>query len=169
MTSAWAHYVNSNNLLQELRALTRRIPFSSECLDEAKAQVVADPASVRSWNYCWLVLVKIEKESVPPRCYCCLSLVLICFQKSDPQTRQNVSLKTQHLGRSPADGGRCSKIHQCSCKRMDSRSTPASEALGQSPKHHWQLDRWQCHGCAVSFISLSSRRFQSSISNQLKS
>lgn len=62
MTSAWAHYVNSNNLLNELRALTRRIPFSSECLDEAKAQVVADPASVRSWNYCWLVLVKIEKE-----------------------------------------------------------------------------------------------------------
>ncbi|KAK5096668.1 hypothetical protein LTS08_007541 [Lithohypha guttulata] len=64
ITSAWAYYVNSNNLLNELRGLTRDIPFSSECLDEAKALVVADPASARSWNYCWLVLVKIEKESL---------------------------------------------------------------------------------------------------------
>lgn len=62
MTSAWAHYVNSNNLLNELRGLTKTIPFSSECLDEGKALVVNDPASVRSWNYCWLVLVKIEQE-----------------------------------------------------------------------------------------------------------
>lgn len=62
MTSAWAHYVNSNNLLSELRGLTQRIPFSSECVDEAKSLVIADPASVRSWNFCWLVLVKIEKE-----------------------------------------------------------------------------------------------------------
>ncbi|KAK5094934.1 hypothetical protein LTR70_003751 [Exophiala xenobiotica] len=64
MTTAWAHYVNSNNLLNELRNLTKTIPFSSECLDEAKALVVADPASVRSWNYCWLVLVKMEKENL---------------------------------------------------------------------------------------------------------
>lgn len=62
MTAAWAHYVNSNNLLSELRGLTRKIPFSSECLDEAKALVVNDPTSVRSWNYCWLVLIKMEKE-----------------------------------------------------------------------------------------------------------
>lgn len=62
MTAAWAHYVNSNNLLNELRGLTKKIPFSSECLDEAKALVVNDPASVRSWNYCWLVLIKMEKE-----------------------------------------------------------------------------------------------------------
>ena len=26
--------------------------------------MVNDPASVRSWNYCWLVLLKIEKEYV---------------------------------------------------------------------------------------------------------
>ncbi|EXJ79623.1 hypothetical protein A1O3_07902 [Capronia epimyces CBS 606.96] len=64
MTTAWAHYVNSNNLLNELRGLTRDYPFSSECLDEAKALVVRDPSSVRSWNYCWLVLVKIEKENL---------------------------------------------------------------------------------------------------------
>lgn len=62
MTDAWAHYVNSNNLLSELRALTKNYPFSSECLDEAKWQVISDPASTRSWNYCWLVLTKIRKE-----------------------------------------------------------------------------------------------------------
>ena len=62
MTAAWKYYVDSNNLLSELRGLTKRIPFSSECVDEAKALVVSDPESVRSWNFCWLVLVKIEKE-----------------------------------------------------------------------------------------------------------
>lgn len=36
MTAAWAHYVNSNNLLNELRGLTKNYPFSSELLDEAK-------------------------------------------------------------------------------------------------------------------------------------
>lgn len=64
MTSAWAYYVNSNNLLSELRALTKNYPFSSECLDEAKSQVISDPTSTRSWNYCWLVLTKIRKEYV---------------------------------------------------------------------------------------------------------
>ena len=62
MTSAWAHYVNSNNLLSELRGLTKNYPFSSECLDEAKWLVIGDPNSVRSWNYCWLVLLKIQNE-----------------------------------------------------------------------------------------------------------
>jgi len=36
MTAAWAHYVNSNNLLNELRGLTKNYPFSSDLLDEAK-------------------------------------------------------------------------------------------------------------------------------------
>lgn len=62
MTSAWAYYVNSNNLLSELRGLTKSYPFSSECLDEAKWMVIADPQSVRSWNYCWLVLQKIKNQ-----------------------------------------------------------------------------------------------------------
>jgi hypothetical protein len=39
MTAAWAHYVNSNNLLNELRGLTRNYPFSSELLDEAKVSL----------------------------------------------------------------------------------------------------------------------------------
>ena len=62
MTGAWAHYVNSNNLLSELRGLTRNYPFSSECLDEAKWMVIGDQQSTRSWNYCWLTLEKIRDE-----------------------------------------------------------------------------------------------------------
>jgi hypothetical protein len=37
---------------------------SSDCLDEAKRRVYADPSSNRSWNVCWLVLVKIQTEWV---------------------------------------------------------------------------------------------------------
>lgn len=62
MTTAWAHYVNSNNLLSELRGMTKNYPFSSECLDEAKWQVIGDPSSARSWNYCWLILTKIKSQ-----------------------------------------------------------------------------------------------------------
>lgn len=64
MTSAWLHYVNSNNLLNELRGLTRNYHFSSECLDEAKWLVSGDPQSCRSWNYCWLILTKILQKLV---------------------------------------------------------------------------------------------------------
>ena len=64
MTTAWAHYVNSHNLLNELRGITKNYPFSSECIDEAKWKVVEDPASTRSWNYCWLVLTKIKEKYV---------------------------------------------------------------------------------------------------------
>ncbi|RMZ90555.1 hypothetical protein DV736_g2211, partial [Chaetothyriales sp. CBS 134916] len=66
MASAWAHYVNSNNLLNELRGLTKKFPFSSECLDEAKELVLNDPDGVRSWNYCRLVLVKMERDTPEP-------------------------------------------------------------------------------------------------------
>ena len=62
MTTAWAHYVNSNNLLSELRSITKNYPFSSECLDEAKWQVIGDPESSKSCNYCWLILTKIRDE-----------------------------------------------------------------------------------------------------------
>ncbi|KAL8790414.1 MAG: hypothetical protein Q9195_006371 [Heterodermia aff. obscurata] len=64
MTAAWAYYVNSNNLLNELRGLTKNYPFSSECLDEAKWQTTEDPSSSRSWNYCWLVLTKIKNQNL---------------------------------------------------------------------------------------------------------
>ena len=76
------HYVNSNSLLTELRGLTRNYPFryesiateasiltddlSSDCLDEGKRRVHQDPASNRSWNYCWLVLAKIHTDSLIP-------------------------------------------------------------------------------------------------------
>lgn len=39
---------------------------SSECLDEAKRRVHADPASNRSWNYCWLVLAKVHTDGLIP-------------------------------------------------------------------------------------------------------
>ncbi|EFQ97234.1 hypothetical protein MGYG_00276 [Nannizzia gypsea CBS 118893] len=64
LASAWLHFVNSNNLLNELRSLTKDYPFSSECLDEAKALVLQDPSSSRSWNYCWLVLQKIHDQQL---------------------------------------------------------------------------------------------------------
>ncbi|KAK4550746.1 hypothetical protein LTR36_000325 [Oleoguttula mirabilis] len=35
---------------------------SSECLDEARRRVHQDPASNRSWNYCWLVLAKVHTD-----------------------------------------------------------------------------------------------------------
>lgn len=64
LTCIGLHYVNSNSLLAELRALTRNYPFSSECLDEGKRRVLLDPASNRSWNYCWLVLAKVHTDSL---------------------------------------------------------------------------------------------------------
>ncbi|KAJ9257853.1 hypothetical protein C8Q69DRAFT_508433 [Paecilomyces variotii] len=67
MTSAWLHYVNSNNLLNELRGLTKNYHFSSECLDEAKWLVSSDPQSCRSWNYCWLILTKIQEKQLIPK------------------------------------------------------------------------------------------------------
>ncbi|PGH11776.1 hypothetical protein AJ79_04677 [Helicocarpus griseus UAMH5409] len=67
LSNAWLHYVNSNNLLSELRSLTKNYPFSSECLDEAKALVVADPQRSRSWNYCWLVLHKLQEKQLIPK------------------------------------------------------------------------------------------------------
>ena len=62
LRGAWAYYVNSNNLLNELRGLTKNYPFSSECLDEAKSLVIGDPASANSWNCCWLVLSMIRNK-----------------------------------------------------------------------------------------------------------
>jgi hypothetical protein len=62
MTTAWNYYVSSNNMLNELRGLTRNYPFSSEALDDAKWRVSNDPESNRSWNYAWLVLAKMRDE-----------------------------------------------------------------------------------------------------------
>ncbi|KAJ4297560.1 hypothetical protein N0V90_005452 [Kalmusia sp. IMI 367209] len=66
MTAAWSYYVNSHGLLTELRGLTKNYPFSSECLEEAKRRVYSDPESNRSWNFCWLVLNKIEQDQLIP-------------------------------------------------------------------------------------------------------
>lgn len=61
MNNAWIYYVNSNNLLNELRGLTRNYPFSSECLDEAKARVSGSPGR-GSGNHCWKVLKYIQSQ-----------------------------------------------------------------------------------------------------------
>ncbi|KAH7116751.1 hypothetical protein B0J11DRAFT_509780 [Dendryphion nanum] len=66
MTSAWSYYVNSHGLLTEIRALTKNFPFSSECLEEAKRRVYSDPQSNRSWNFCWLVLSKVQSDQLIP-------------------------------------------------------------------------------------------------------
>jgi len=103
MTSAWLHYVNSNNLLSELRGLTKNYPFSSECLDEAKWMVIGDPESSRSWNYCWLVLTKIQ-NMYAKQLFCfrsCLftSFILIPEQAIDPKTRSSPCSQTGYVGR----------------------------------------------------------------------
>ncbi|KAI9641934.1 hypothetical protein NHQ30_009803 [Ciborinia camelliae] len=64
MTAAWTYYVTSNNLLNELRNLTPNYAFSSELLDDSKWKVSHDPNSNRSWNYAWLVLIKINDEGM---------------------------------------------------------------------------------------------------------
>ncbi|KAF2719441.1 hypothetical protein K431DRAFT_296040 [Polychaeton citri CBS 116435] len=77
MTAAWTYYVDSNSLLTELRGLTRNYPFSSECLEEAKQRVHQDPASNRSWNYCWLVLAKAHTDG--------LITIFACHQAKKPE------------------------------------------------------------------------------------
>lgn len=62
MTDSWGHYVSSNNFLNELRGLTRQYPFSNELLEDARARVLNDPSSSRSWNFAWLLLAKIKNE-----------------------------------------------------------------------------------------------------------
>jgi len=62
MTDSWGYYVSSNNFLNELRGLTRQYPFSNELLEDAKARVLNDPSSSRSWNFAWLLLAKIKNE-----------------------------------------------------------------------------------------------------------
>lgn len=62
MTTAWAYYVESNQLLSELRGLTPNYPFGGDLLAEAKLRVRNDPESNRSWNMAWLCLSKICNE-----------------------------------------------------------------------------------------------------------
>ncbi|KAI4134167.1 MAG: hypothetical protein LQ341_006068 [Variospora aurantia] len=65
MQNAWIYYVDSHNLLNELRGLTRDYPFSSECLGEAKAMVPRN-GNVGG-NYCWKVLKWVKDQSLIPR------------------------------------------------------------------------------------------------------
>ncbi|ORY55643.1 uncharacterized protein BCR38DRAFT_122904 [Pseudomassariella vexata] len=64
MTSAWDYYVNSNQLLTELRGLTPNYPIVSELVNEAHRLVRNDPESNRSWNLAWLCLTKIQDNGL---------------------------------------------------------------------------------------------------------
>ncbi|KAI0161972.1 hypothetical protein GGR57DRAFT_498317 [Xylariaceae sp. FL1272] len=68
MTAAWEFYVNSNQLLTELRGLSRNYPVSGALLEEALSLVRSDPNSNRSWNLAWLCLVKIRDEGLIYTC-----------------------------------------------------------------------------------------------------
>ncbi|KAI4145439.1 MAG: hypothetical protein L6R39_003804 [Caloplaca ligustica] len=65
MKDAWIYYVDSHNLLNELRGLTKNYPFSSECLNEAKAR--APRVGGGGANYCWRVLAWVRDQSLIPR------------------------------------------------------------------------------------------------------
>lgn len=67
------------------------ILLSSECLDEAKRRVHQDPASNRSWNYCWLVLAKIHTDRLIPS--------YARAQASKPEMWANKTPKTESVNR----------------------------------------------------------------------
>ncbi|KAI0468931.1 hypothetical protein F4859DRAFT_191295 [Xylaria cf. heliscus] len=68
LAAAWEYYVNSNQLLLELRGLTRNYPASSTLVEEARRLVSEDPESTRSWNAAWLCLVKIRDAGLILTC-----------------------------------------------------------------------------------------------------
>ncbi|KAI1122228.1 hypothetical protein F5Y10DRAFT_78728 [Nemania abortiva] len=68
LAAAWDNYVSSNQLLLELRGLTRNYPVSSSLVEEARLLVAEDPNSGRSWNMAWLCLVKIRDAGLILTC-----------------------------------------------------------------------------------------------------
>ncbi|KAI1176455.1 hypothetical protein F4777DRAFT_267624 [Nemania sp. FL0916] len=68
LAAAWDYYVNSNQLLLELRGLTRNYPASSSLVEEARRLVGEDPTSSGSWNLAWLCLCKIRDTGLILTC-----------------------------------------------------------------------------------------------------
>ncbi|KAI0545890.1 hypothetical protein F4679DRAFT_559661 [Xylaria curta] len=68
LAAAWEYYVSSNQMLLELRGLTRNYPASSTLVEEARRLVGEDPDSSRSWNTAWLCLVKIRDAGLILTC-----------------------------------------------------------------------------------------------------
>ncbi|KAI1162944.1 hypothetical protein F5B18DRAFT_652205 [Nemania serpens] len=68
LATAWDYYVNSNQLLLELRGLTRNYPASSSLVEEARRLVSVDPGSSQSWNLAWLCLIKIRDAGLIVTC-----------------------------------------------------------------------------------------------------
>lgn len=61
---AWIHHVTSNQLLSELRGLTKKYPFSADLLHEAHLRVRADSNNNSSWNLAWLCLTNIRDHGL---------------------------------------------------------------------------------------------------------
>ncbi|KAI0393069.1 hypothetical protein F5Y17DRAFT_459293 [Xylariaceae sp. FL0594] len=68
MAMAWDYYVNSNQLLLELRGLSRNYPVQSSLVEEARMMVQNDPNSARSWNLAWLCLVMMRDAGLILSC-----------------------------------------------------------------------------------------------------
>lgn len=68
LAAAWDYYVNSNQLLLEMRGLTRNYPAASSLIEEARDLVGLDPNSSQSWNLAWLCLVKIRDAGLILSC-----------------------------------------------------------------------------------------------------
>lgn len=66
LTAAWTRYVTSNQLLLELRGMTRNYPLCSEIIHEAHTRALGGPLAGRSWNLAWLILQEMREEYVPP-------------------------------------------------------------------------------------------------------
>ncbi|KAI0204071.1 hypothetical protein F4808DRAFT_367885 [Astrocystis sublimbata] len=68
LAGAWDYYVSSNQMLVELRGLSRNYPVSNTLVDTARQLVSGDFASTRSWNTAWLCLVKIRDAGLIHSC-----------------------------------------------------------------------------------------------------
>ncbi|KAJ2897142.1 hypothetical protein MKZ38_004960 [Zalerion maritima] len=66
MTEAWNYYVSSRQFMTELRGLTPNYPFCGDVVADAHGRVVADQNSNRSWNLAWLILAKVQTDSMIP-------------------------------------------------------------------------------------------------------
>lgn len=60
VSDAWTHYVDSRNLLTELRGLTREYPFSVELVDEGRRCAEESGRMSVSWCLAWVVLLELK-------------------------------------------------------------------------------------------------------------
>ena len=108
MTAAWGYYVSSNQMLSELRGLTKDYPFCGEIVSDALIRVRNDPDSNRSWNLAWLCLVKIQEEYVATLFHSLVWLSLCGVTESDISCYLGISFPPMPPPKRP--GLRCGGI-----------------------------------------------------------